>query len=188
MERTNVHCAGAQWSIGFNHSKNKNLLSNSRNVMHFLCRFRSEEGQSLVEVAIAALLFFFLMFAVFDFGHLFFVEMDVQNALQEAARYGSTGNHLPNPNSPGQFLSRVASIVDTLENDASGVNISNIQISSVNGGSNSAGGPGDLMTVSTIVNMPLMTPLIAQLFPNGQFTFTASVTIMNEPFSPSQTN
>jgi hypothetical protein len=116
------------------------------------------------------------------------VEVDVQNALQEAARYGSTGNHLPNPNSPGQFLSRVTSIVDTLENDASGVNISNIQISSVDGGSNSAGGPGDLMTVSTTVNMPLMTPLIAQLFPSGQFTFTSSVTIMNEPFSPSETN
>jgi Flp pilus assembly protein TadG len=188
MERTNAHCAGAQWNIGSNHSKNRILSNTSRNVLRFLCRLRSEEGQHLVEFSIAALLFFFLMFALFDFGHLSFVEMDVQNALQEAARYGSTGNHLPNPNSPGQSLSRVTSIIDTLENNASGVNISSIQVSSVNGGSNNAGGPGDLMTVSTTVNMPLMTPLIAQLFPNGQFTFTSSVTIMNEPFSPSQTN
>lgn len=153
----------------------------------FLRRFRSEEGQSLVEFAFVALLFFFLLFAVFDFGHLFFVEMDVQNALQEAARYGSTGNHLPDPKNAGNTLSRVDSIVNTLESDAFGVNISNIQISS-NGTSGSAGGPEQLMTVSTTVSMPLMTPMIAQLFPNGQFTFTSSVTIMNEKFPSSETN
>src|SRR5579863_5300667 len=58
---------------------------------------RSEEAQSLVEVALAFMVFIFLVFAIFDFGHLFFVEMAAQNAIQEAARYGSTGNHLPDP-------------------------------------------------------------------------------------------
>lgn len=153
-----------------------------------LCRSRSEEGQSLVEFALAALMFFVLMFAVFDFGHLFFVEMAAQNAIQEAARYGSTGNHLPDPNNPGKSLSRVTSITNTLNNDAFGVTISNIQISSLGGGSGSAGGPGDFLTVSTTVSMPLMTPVIAQMFPNGKFTFTPSVTIKNEPFPPGQTN
>ncbi len=156
---------------------------------HLLCRSRSEEGQSLVEFALAFLVFMFLVFAIFDFGHLFFVEMDVQNAIQEAARYGSTGNHLPDPKNPGNTLSRVTSIIDTLENDAIGVQFSNIQVSSSNGASTSTngGGPGDMLTVSATVNMPLMTPMIAQMFPNGQYTFTASITIMNEPFLPSQT-
>lgn len=154
----------------------------------FLCKFRSEEGNSLVEFSLVALVFVFLMFAVFDFGHLFFVEMDVQNALQEAARYGSTGNHLPSPTNPDQSLSRVTSIIDTLQNDAFAVNISNIQVSSATGGSDNAGGPGDLLTVSVTVSMPLMTPLIAQLFKNGQFTYTTSVTIMNEPFPVSETD
>lgn len=154
---------------------------------HLLCRSRSEEGQSLVEYALASLMFLFLVFAVFDFGHLFFVKMDVQNAIQEAARYGSTGNHLPDPNNPGKSLSRVTSIIDTLENDALGVKISNIQVSSLNGGSGSAGGPGDVLTVSATVNMPLLTPLIAQMFSNGQYTFTASVSVMNEPFQLDQT-
>jgi Flp pilus assembly protein TadG len=131
--------------------------------------------------------FIFLIFAIFDFGHLFFVEMDVQNAIQEAGRYGSTGNHLPDPNNPGNNLSRVTSIINTFENDAMGVQVSNIQVTSLNGGSTSAGGPGDMMTVSATANLALMTPLIAQMFPNGQFTFTASITIMNEPFPPSQT-
>jgi Flp pilus assembly protein TadG len=156
-------------------------------VRDLLCRSRSEEGQSLVEFALAFLVFIFLVFAIFDFGHLFFVQMDVQNAIQEAARYGSTGNHLTNPRNPNQTLSRVTSIIDTLKSDAMGVRFSNIQVSSLIGGARSAGGPGDLMTVAATVNMPLMTPMIAQMFPNGQYTFTASVTVMNEPFPPSLT-
>jgi Flp pilus assembly protein TadG len=154
---------------------------------HLLCRVRSEEGGSLVEFALVSMVFLFLTFAIFDFGHLYFVEMDVQNALQEAARYGSIGNHLPNPSNPGSTLSRVASIIATFESDAMGINASNIQVSSLNGGPTSAGGPGDMLTVSATVTMPLMTPLIAQMFPNGQYTFTASTTVMNEPFPPNQT-
>jgi Flp pilus assembly protein TadG len=152
-----------------------------------LCRSRSEEGQSLVEFALVFLVFIFLVFAIFDFGHLFFVEMAAQNAIQEAARYGSTGQHLPDPKNPGNTLSRVISIEDTLNNDSIGVQFSNPQITSAVGGSGSAGGPGDMLTLSATVNMPLMTPMIARMFPNGQYTFTASVTIMNEPFPPSQT-
>lgn len=153
---------------------------------HWLSKSRSEQGQSLVEFAFAFVMFAFLIFAIFDFGHLFFVEMDVQNAIQEAARYGSTGNHLADPKHPGNSLSRVTSIIDTLESDAMGVQFSSIQVSSLNGGTGSGGGPGDMLTVSATVNMPLMTPLIAQLFPNGQYTFTSSITVKNEPFPPSQ--
>ena len=161
---------------------------------HWLCKTRFEDGHSLVELAIAFPVFIFLVLAVIDFGHLFFVRMDVQNALQEAARYGSMGNHLPDPNNPGSYLSRTTSIIDTLENDAWGVNISNIQLSSWDGvntnttSTTSAGGPGYFLTVSATVNMPLMTPLIARIFPNGQYTFTSSITVKNEPFSPSETN
>jgi Flp pilus assembly protein TadG len=153
-----------------------------------LCRARSEEGQSLVEFALTFMVFIFLVFAVIDFGHLFFVEMDVQSAIQEAARFGSTGNHLADPNNPGQSLSRVTSIIDTLENDSIGVQFASIQVSSLNGGSGSGGGPGDMLTLSATVNMPLLTPLIAQMFQNGQYTFNASVTVKNEPFLPKLTN
>jgi Flp pilus assembly protein TadG len=152
-----------------------------------LSRFRSEDGQSLVEFALTFTIFIFLVFAVFDFGHLFFVVMDVQNAIQEAARYGSTGNHLPDPNNPGKNLSRVTSIINTLQNNAMGVQFSSIQVSSLNGGSGSGGGPGDLLTVLATVQMPLITPLVAPLFPNGQYTFNASITVKNEPFPTGQT-
>lgn len=159
-----------------------------RNPMHLLRRSRSEQGQTLVEFALAIMLFLFLVFAVIDFGHLFFVEMDAQNALQEAARYGSTGNHLPDPANPDNYLSRVASITHLLQNDLSGEQFSDIQISSATGGSGSAGGPGDMLTISATVHMPLLTPLIAQMFPNGQYTFTSSITVKNEPFQANLTN
>lgn len=147
-----------------------------------------EDGVTLVEFAPVLVVFLLLTFGIFDFAHLFFVELEVQAAIQEAARYGSTGNHLPDPNSPSNNLSRVTSIIDTFENDASGINVTSIQVSSLNGGSTSAGGPGDLLTVTATITMPVMTPLIAPFFHNGQYTYTATTTVMNEPFLPANTN
>lgn len=148
---------------------------------------RSAEGQTIVEFALVIVLFMFVIFGVFDFGHLFFVRMNVENALQEAARFASTGNHLPDPNNPGNNLSRVDSITSTLQQDALGANITNIQISSLNGGAGSAGGPGDIVTITVTASVPLLTPMIAALFPQGQYTFTSSVTVKNEPFPTSAT-
>jgi len=154
---------------------------------NLLYRSRSVEGQTIVEFALVFMAFIFLVFGVFDFGHLFFVSLNVENAVQEAARFASTGNHLPDPNNPGKNLSRVDSIISTLQQASLGANITNIQISSQNGGAGSAGGPGDMMTITVTASVPLLTPLIARLFSQGKYTFTSSVTIKNEPFPASQT-
>jgi len=154
---------------------------------HLLCRSRSAEGQTLLEFALVIVAFMLLIFGVFDFGHLFFVKMNIQNAVQEAARFASTGNHLPDPNNPGNNLSRVDSIIATLQQSSLGADITNIQISSLNGGKDSAGGPGDMMTIAVTASVPLLTPMIAALFPQGQCTFATSVTIKNEPFPASAT-
>lgn len=145
-------------------------------------------GQAMVEFILVAPLYFLLTFAVIDFGRMFFVQMTVQQAVQEAARYASTGQHLPNPNVPGQNLSRVASITAEVQQDAVGATITNVQISSLAGGVGSAGGPGDTVTVSVTTNLALMTPMVGNFFPNGVYTFVSSATFRNEPFSPSNTN
>ena len=141
----------------------------------------------MLEFALVAPLFFFLIFGLIDYGRLFFVEMNLQNAVEEAGRFASTGNHLPDPNNPGQYLSRVNSIIATAQQAASGASITNIQISSVWGGSGSAGGPGDIVTVSLTSNLQLMTPMVARFFPNGAYTFTSSATFKNEPFPSANT-
>ncbi len=134
-------------------------------------------------------LFFLLTFAVVDFGRLFFAQMNLTEAVQDAARYASTGNHLPDPNNPSQNLSRVQSIINTAEKDAwAGANVISAQVSSQNGGTGSAGGPGDTVTVSLTTSLPLMTPIVAQFFPNGAYVFTSTATFKNEPFSSGNTN
>jgi Flp pilus assembly protein TadG len=149
---------------------------------------KSTRGSSIVEFALMVPLTLLLLFAVFDFARLFYVEMNLQNAVRQAARYGVTGNHLADPNHAGQNLSRVNSIIQVARTAAAGLDVSNIQISSTAGGSGSAGGPGDTLTISLTTNLKLMTPLVAQFFKNGTYTFTDTVSFKNEPFPPGNTS
>lgn len=141
-----------------------------------------------MEFALVAPMVLLLLFAVFDFARLFYVEMNLQNAVREAGRYGITGKHLSDPKHPGQTLSRVNSIIQVAQEAAIGLNVSNIQVSSVAGGNGSAGGPGDTMIISLTTNLQLMTPIVAQFFKNGTYTFTVSVSFKNEPFPPGNTS
>lgn len=149
------------------------------------------KGQAMAEFAMVAPVFFLLLFGVLDYGRAFFVQMNLQQAVQDAGRFASTGDHLPNPSNPSQNLSRIQSIIATVQNEAvsvPGVDPENLQISSVLGGNNNAGGPNDTVTISLTTNLPLMTPMIGLFFANGAYTFTSSTTFKNEPFDPSQTN
>ena len=168
------------------HNANQTLLLPSE-----ASRFGWAKGASMAEFAVVAPIFLLLVFGIMDYGRIFFVQINVQQAVQDAGRFASTGNHLPDPKNPGQNLSRTQSIIASIQNEVvgvPGVNPSDLKISSVNGGSGSAGGPSDTVTVSLTTNLPLMTPLIGRLFTNGAYTFVASATFKNEPFDPSNTN
>lgn len=151
-------------------------------------RTRRAEGTSLVEFALVSILFFTLMFAIIDFGRVFFVQMTIQHALRQAGRYAVTGNSLPGTNPQTQSAyTRVESIIETAKKAAAGVDVSNIIISA-GGLSGFAGNPGDTVTVSLTSNLNILTPLISKFFTsNGIYTFTASTTFKNEPFPQSQT-
>ena len=96
-------------------------------------RAQGGRGQSLLEMALVLPMFLMLICAVVDFSHVFYVEMTLQNALRQAGRFATTGNHLADPNNPGQNLSRVNSIIATAQQAASGLNVTSnsINISSV---------------------------------------------------------
>jgi Flp pilus assembly protein TadG len=140
-----------------------------------------------LEFAIVLPIFFLLVFGILDFGRLFYVEMTLQNAVRQAGRYASTGNHAANPADPGTPLTRAASILQAAQQAAPTLNISSITINSLGGGPGSAGGPGDTVTISITTSLQLITPLIARLFPGGIYTFAVSSTFKNEPFPPSET-
>lgn len=141
-----------------------------------------------MEFAIVATMLFTVVFGCFEFACLMYSQITLQNAVREAGRYAMTGNHLPDPNNPGHNLSRTASILQVATNAAMGLDVANIQISSVNGGSGNAGGPGDTVTISLTANLPLMTALVGQYFNHGVYTTTVSTTFRNEPFPPGNSN
>ena len=150
-------------------------------------------GQSAVELALILPLFFLLIFSVMDFGTMFFVQENVQQAVLAGARFASTGSHEAGTSpSTGKPYSRVQSIQDYIVAQASvpiamGASLSSIQVSSANGGAGSAGGPQDIVTVSLTTSLSPITPFVSRFFLNGQYTFAASATVLNEPFPPGQT-
>jgi len=131
--------------------------------------------------------FFLLAFAAIDFSWLLFNQMSMQDAVRSAARYATTGNHLPNPAQPGTNLSRVASIDQILTQAAVGTHIDSIVISSVAGGVGSAGGPGDTVTVKAVCDVPLLTTALGSFFSGNKFNFTVSATFNNEQFPAAMT-
>lgn len=141
----------------------------------------SSKAQAMLEFAIIAPIFLFLLFAVVDFGRMFFLQMDLQNAIDEAGRFASTGNILPNAPGSNSTAQRVSSILEVAQQAAVGANITSIQISSVAGGSGNPGGPGDTVTLTLTTSLKL-TPIVGKFFPNGAYTFTSSTTFKNEPF------
>lgn len=141
--------------------------------------FRGRRGQSMVEFAVVAPLFFLLVFGITDFGLLFFKQETLQYAIREGGRYGVTGR-------TNGTESREDSIRDIVIQKAAGIPIarSDIIITSMSGGilSSNAGGPRQMMTVSLQATHTFITPMIGKFFPEGKYTFTVQTTFMNEPF------
>ncbi len=146
--------------------------------------FWSQSGQSLVEFALVAPLFFLLVFGITDFGRLFFTQETLQFALREAGRYAVTGQQMPNGS--GGYLSRVNSIKAVAAQKAVGLDASHITISSPEGGTlTPSGGPGQTVVISLTTDLKLITPMIGRLFGSDQtYHFTVSTTFRNEPFNP----
>jgi Flp pilus assembly protein TadG len=155
------------------------------------------KGQSSVEFAMVSLLFCLTLFAVIDYGWLTFARMNVQQAIDDAGRYASTGQE------SGGSGTRISSIISAVQNEVgvAGVDASKLSICSVppggttascydpnnsSGTAGAAGGPEFTVTIKLVTTLPLFTPLIGKYFPTG-YTFTSSSTFQNEPFDPSQT-
>jgi Flp pilus assembly protein TadG len=163
-----------------------NMKLSIRKVPNLGRALRSRSGQSLIEFALVAPLFFLLVFGITDFGRLFFTQETLEFALREAGRFAVTGQHLPDAKNGGN-LTRVASIKAIAQQKAVGIDVNNIVVSS--GGVNDfAGRPGDTVVVKLKTDLKLITPMIGRFFgPSQTYTFTVQTTFRNEPFDFSQT-
>ena len=143
---------------------------------------------STIEVALALPLFLWLLCGIVDLGRLFYTHMTLQFAMREAGRFAVTGRHLPDGS--GGTYSRVDSILQVCQAKSGGIitDPAAIDIWSTAGGSGSAGGPGDTVTISMTHGLDLVTPLVGSFFSQGRYVFTVATSFRNEPFPPGQTN
>jgi Flp pilus assembly protein TadG len=155
-------------------------------------RFGLGKGQAMVEFAMVASLFLLMLFAIVDYGWVFFAQMNIQQAVDDGGRYASTGQETA-------AGARITSIENVILNEISvpGVSASDILICSGLGGCSStkgnlgaAGGPLDTVTITVTVPMQFLAPLHFLGFstPSTGYTITSTSTFKNEPFSPANTD
>jgi len=140
----------------------------------------------MIEAAIILPVLLLLTFAVFDFAAVFYVYLALENGVSLAARYGVTGNQMPDPSNPANTLSRDDSIktamrvaTPTLTLDDGAFTFSHIP----SGGAGwvaGSGGPGEIEKVSVTYTWNIMTPLIRPFFPGGQFTVRVESAMKDE--------
>jgi Flp pilus assembly protein TadG len=147
---------------------------------------RNHRGTTMVEFSIVAGLFMLLMFAIIDLAMLGFINMTMQNAVREGTRYAITGRSDLDPDSEGDRRKAVLSKIkqhsmgfyDQVTEDRK-VTVKDIK---GNDHSGTMGTAGQIIVVSIDGSWPLMTPLVAPFFDQGQYDFTVSATMKNENY------
>jgi hypothetical protein len=143
---------------------------------------RNERGQTVIEFAVVFLMLSTMVFATIDLGRVFYVRLMLHGAAREASRFTLTGNVLPDPANPGQFLTRLDSIVYRLRRAAPTLDLKPAKVTIVGpGGAGDPGGPGDLVTIQVAYDIDFITPLGRTLYPGGRHHYTVSMVSRNEP-------
>ena len=139
---------------------------------------RSKRGQSVVEFTLAAPLFFLAFYAIIEFSHLFYVRSTLQHALDEAARYMSTGQGQDPTYPDGPDAARLAAIQKVFCNNlvATGVVCPTLNIIAPEGNS-----PGKIITITATIQKPFFTGFFGILDPTG-VNMTVSAIYQNEPY------
>ena len=161
------------------------------------CRTRRREnGSSIVEFALVAPVFFFLFMGIIEFGILFWVNLTMQHAVREGARYAVTGQSNLDPNASNQ--QRYNAVIQDIKNNSMGLyGAVNPTIAiAINGGSSQSygtptsynsgmfGGPGDIVMLQLNCTWPIMTPFVKPFFAStgGQYKFSVAATMRNESY------
>lgn len=154
-----------------------------------------QKGQTIIEFALVAILLLVLLFAIIDLATLFYVNLTMQHAVREGARYAITGRNDLGEDRRSALIAKIKEqsmgLYDKNKHAPRDPSISVIKPSAVTfsnySGTPTTGDPGkadETIVVSLTYTWPLMTPLMKPLFQGGAYTFTVKSTMKNEPFSP----
>lgn len=152
----------------------------------------NKKGQTTVEFAFAALVMLALLFAVIDLAVMFYVNLTMQHAIREGARYAITG----------QSGDRRALMLQKIKDCSFGLydrnaladknpRVSVLTPSSTESFSNYTGSPvtdtgkpDEIIIVSLTYAWPLLTPTLKPFFNDGRYVFTVRTTMKNEHWEP----
>lgn len=160
----------------------------------------------MVEFALLAPLYFFLLFIIIELGILFWVNLTMQYAVREGARYAITGQSNLDPAAVNQqrYLAIIQKIKDSSMGLYARVNPTIVVSEVVNGvlqapttydpnapNNNIFGAADKIMVLQLNCSWPVATPawrLMALLNPStqtsspGQYAFSVAATMRNEAF------
>lgn len=145
-----------------------------------------ERGATVVEFALIIPLLLILLMAIIELGALFWVNMTMQHAVREGARYAITGRFDldPNPN-PADRL-RPAAVAEKIKLSSLGLYdsvVTDMVVTDPDGNVLAGfGGPGETLVIKLQCSWPLLTPLIRPFFDGGLYNFEVSSTMRNENF------
>jgi len=165
----------------------------------------NSHGQSLIEFALAGMVFFSLLFGVLDLGIMLYANLTMQHAVREGTRFAITGQLAPlGSDRRSQLIKKIKDSSNGLydknltPHDEPGIlSFNNPAISVINpsnvtftnySGTPTTGDPGkpdDVIVVSLTYTWPLITPILKPFFPGGKYTFTVKSTMKNESFPTS---
>ena len=138
-------------------------------------------GSTLLEFAVVFPIFGLLMLGTADVGRSLFYLTTLQHSVREAGRLVMTGGGAPD-------LTRPESVAWMIRR-SSGIKVSedDIDVSSISADGTvvpGPGGPGDVVTINVRYDVPMITPFLAALLPDGSYTVVAGTSFRNEEFDP----
>lgn len=152
-----------------------------------------QRGASAVEFALIAPVLFMLMFIALDMGLALWVNLTMQYAVREGARYAVTGQSNLDPAASGQ--QRYLAVIQEIKNNSMGLYnmVDPSYVVTVNGTASSYsaqgsysnsmfGSAGDIIVLQLNCTWPLLTPLIRPFFAGGNYSFSVAATMRNEGF------
>jgi Flp pilus assembly protein TadG len=148
--------------------------------MSILSYARSKRGQSVVEFTLAAPLFFLAFYAIIEFSHLFYVRSTLQHALDEAARYMSTGQGQV----AGDSTARMNAIQKVFCNNLVATGITPCPVLQYN---QCVPSDPDTWCVTASATKNFFSGFLGSLAPEG-VQMTVSTIYKNEPFATFDTN
>ena len=155
---------------------------------------RKQGGIATLEFALIAPVLLLLLCIAMDLGVALWVNLTMQYAVREGARYAVTGQTNLDPSATNQ--QRYEAVLQEIKVSSMGLYnyVSPSYVITINGGTSQTystqasystgmfGNPGDIVVLQINCIWPMLTPLIKPFFANGKFSFSVAATMRNEGF------